>query len=77
LEFVSLVDAQVQGGFAAGERERVTDLLTDLGCIGNVGCTTLGDFGPTTVCEHRSAYLRCNAQGFVEHMCVVVSLYLR
>jgi hypothetical protein len=58
-----MVNAQSTSVFAAGEAQRVYDLLDGLGCIGNVNCTLLGDFTPTTSCETKPSFLKCNAAG--------------
>jgi hypothetical protein len=61
---VANVCAQSTSVFADGEAQRVYDLLYGLGCIGNSNCQ-LDDFTPTTVCDYRPSYLKCNEAGLV------------
>jgi hypothetical protein len=63
LSFVAIANAQSTSEFAAGEGQRVYDLIDGLGCIGNANCTKLGDFTPTTACNYNINYLRCDFNG--------------
>jgi hypothetical protein len=64
---IAIVVAQPEP-FAAGEAQRVYDLLDGLGCIGNVNCTYLGNFTPTSTCEGRVGNLKCDAQGLLAYL---------
>jgi hypothetical protein len=68
LAMVSVVGAQSSTTFAAGEGQRVYDLLDDLGCIGNIDCTALGDFTPTTACDYRNEDMRCDSSGRLAYL---------
>jgi hypothetical protein len=67
---IANVSAQSNSTFAPGEAQRVYDLLDGLGCIGNINCTDLGDFTPTTACDYKLNYLKCNGAGRLSHLCV-------
>jgi hypothetical protein len=72
-----MVNAQSMSVFAPGEGQRVYDLLDGLGCIGNSDCTTLGDFTPTTACDYKPNYLKCNDAGLLSYLydvCAVRSM---
>jgi hypothetical protein len=60
---VAIAIAQSLSSFAPGEAQRVYDLLDGLGCIGNINCTDLGDFTPTTACDYKRQNLKCDANG--------------
>jgi hypothetical protein len=68
-----MVNAQSTSAFAAGEAQRVYDLLDGLGCIGNVDCAALGDFTPTTACNYNTSHLKCNAAGRLSYLYDVLS----
>jgi hypothetical protein len=70
LAIVASVSAQSNSTFAAGEGQRLYDLLDGLGCIGNENCTRLGDFTPTTACDYKPNTLICNDDG------LLVALYV-
>jgi hypothetical protein len=65
---VANVNAQSTFLFAPGEAQRVYDLLDGLGCIDNDNCHALRDFTPTSSCSANLAYLKCDSQGFLEHL---------
>jgi hypothetical protein len=65
---VANVTAQSTSQFAPGEGQRVYDLLDGLGCVGNANCSFLGDFTPTTACNYRISYLKCNDAGLLAHL---------
>jgi hypothetical protein len=67
---VTNVSAQSASVFAAGEAQRVYDLLDGLGCIGNSNCSALGDFTPTTACDYKPDYLTCNRAGLLSFLFV-------
>jgi hypothetical protein len=67
---VATVSAQSNPTFAAGEAQRVYDLLDGLGCIGNENCTLLGDFTPTTACDYKPTFLKCNNAGLLSYLYV-------
>jgi hypothetical protein len=67
---VANVCAQSTSEFADGEAQRVYDLLDGLGCIGNENCTRLGDFTPTTACDYKLNYLKCNNAGLLSYLYV-------
>jgi hypothetical protein len=69
LAIVANVIAQSNSTFAAGEGQRVYDLLDGLGCIGNAKCYQLGDFTPTTACDYKPGHLRCNDAGLLSYLC--------
>jgi hypothetical protein len=72
------VSGQSNSTFAPGEAQRVYDLLDGLGCIGNINCTRLGDFTPTTACDYKPSHMQCNNAGLLSYLYVVVigdSLY--
>jgi hypothetical protein len=77
---VANVSAQSNSTFAPGEGQRVYDLLDGLGCIGNINCTDLGDFTPTTACDYRPRYLGCDNAGLLSYLYVLIywcdSLYI-
>jgi hypothetical protein len=64
-----MVNAQSTLVFAAGEGQRVYDLLDGLGCIGNSKCSNLGDFTPTTACDYKPPLLQCNSDGLLSYLC--------
>jgi hypothetical protein len=70
---VAIANAQSATQFAAGEAQRVFDLLDGLGCFGNIDCT-LKDFTPTAECDFDTNYLKCNGTGHMEYLCVQRSL---
>jgi hypothetical protein len=63
LTILAIVDAQSTSEFAAGEAQRVYDLLADLGCLGNPSCFELSDFQTTSRCDYRTSVLKCDATG--------------
>jgi hypothetical protein len=67
---VANVSAQSTSEFANGEGQRVYDLLDGLGCIGNINCTDLGDFTPTTACNYKPSVLKCNDAGRLAYLYV-------
>jgi hypothetical protein len=65
------VAAQSTSTFAAGEGERLFDLLNGLGCTGNASCP-FSDFTPTTACDYKPAdgndlALKCDSDGLLTH----------
>jgi hypothetical protein len=65
---IAIVQAQSSSSFAAGEGQRVYDMLDGLGCIGNMNCTFLNDFLPTNNCDLNPDFLRCNSDGHLIHL---------
>jgi hypothetical protein len=67
---VEFVSAQSTTMFAAGEGERLYELLDGLGCFGNPMCD-LRHFTPTNACGFVSGMafeMNCTAQGLVAHL---------
>jgi hypothetical protein len=67
LQIVSIVDAQSSSQFFGDEGVRMHDLLTGLGCIGDIGCA-LHDFTPTTACGYNPSAMQCDNSGQVSHL---------
>jgi hypothetical protein len=67
---VANVSGQSTSVFADGEAQRVYDLLDGLGCIGSRACPRLNDFTPTTACDYKLNYLKCNDAGRLAHLYV-------
>jgi hypothetical protein len=57
-----IVNGQSISQFAAGEGQRVYNLLDTMGCIGNPLCD-LRDFTPTSVCNGSLTALKCDGSG--------------
>jgi hypothetical protein len=64
-----VVNAQSTTTFAAGEGQRLYDLLDGLNCFGNVYCH-LKDFLPKDRCvaDFPNLKVECDANGFLTHL---------
>jgi hypothetical protein len=67
--FAIVANVSAQSVFAMGEAQRAYDLLDGIGCIDNTRCG-LGDFTPTTACDYKPGYLKCNDTGLLSYLYV-------
>jgi hypothetical protein len=61
------VVAQSTTTFAAGEAQRVYNLLDELGCFETSKCD-LKDFEPSKQCDFKTQKMRCDATGRVLYL---------